>query len=176
MADIFVSYATKDRERVQTLVEALEADGFSVWWDRSMYAGKTYDREIETAVEESTCMVVVWSTASVDSEYVRSEVEEGARRNVLVPVLIDDVLPPLAHRRRQAANLSEWSGERDAEYETLLSGINAVINAATRSVDRRPPTTSDSPRQSAATPISRRKPLPGSRCCSPRRFPEEIQG
>ena len=122
MADIFLSYASEDRERVRRLIEALEADGFSVWWDRSMHAGTTYDREIETAISESECMVVVWSAHSVDSEYVRSEVEEGARRNNLVPVLIDDILPPLAHRRKQAANLTQWSGEPDAEYETFIVG------------------------------------------------------
>ena len=68
MADIFVSYATNDRKWVRLLVETLEEDGFSVWWDRSMHAGTTYDREIETAISESVCMVVVWSADSVESE------------------------------------------------------------------------------------------------------------
>ncbi len=36
MADIFLSYASEDRERVIPLVEALQADGFSVWWDRNI--------------------------------------------------------------------------------------------------------------------------------------------
>ncbi len=161
MADIILSYASEDRERVRPLIEALEADGFSVWWDRSMHAGTTYDREIETAISESECMVVVWSAHSVDSEYVRSEVEEGARRNNLVPVLIDDILPPLAHRRRQAANLTQWSGEHDTEYETLVSGVRAAINGTAQLAtgDRHLPPTSDSPRQSAPTPALRRAPL-----------------
>ncbi|MCZ6871640.1 MAG: TIR domain-containing protein [Gammaproteobacteria bacterium] len=33
MADIFLSYASEDRERVRPLVAALETGGFSVWWD-----------------------------------------------------------------------------------------------------------------------------------------------
>ncbi len=61
MADIFLSYASEDRERVIPLVEALQADGFSVWWDRTIQAGNTYDREIEAAIGEAACMVVVWS-------------------------------------------------------------------------------------------------------------------
>ena len=130
MSDIFVSYASSDRERVRPLVEALEAEGFSVWWDRTIRAGTTYDREIEKAIDDARCMVVVWSVNSIESEYVRSEVEEGARHDILVPVLIDDVLPPLAHRRRQAANLIDWSpGDRSGECETLLVGVRTVLES-----------------------------------------------
>lgn len=32
MADIFISYATEDRERAKALAEALELRGWSVWW------------------------------------------------------------------------------------------------------------------------------------------------
>ena len=40
MADIFVSYASDDRDRVQSLVEALEAEGWTVWWDRVYWLRK----------------------------------------------------------------------------------------------------------------------------------------
>ena len=129
MADIFLSYASDDRERVKPLVEALETDGFSVWWDRNIQAGASYDREIEAAINEASCVVVVWSQRSVDSEYVRSEVEEAAHRDILVPVLIDDAMPPLAHRRRQAASLVGWTGAANEEYATLVAGIRALVEA-----------------------------------------------
>jgi serine/threonine-protein kinase len=160
MADIFLSYASEDRERVLPLVEALEGDGFSVWWDRSMYAGTTYDREIETAIKAARCMVVVWSEHSVESEWVRSEVEEGVRTGILVPVLMDDVLPPLAHRRRQSANLTAWVGESDAEYELLLTGIRATLLAAGQpeSGEREAAVTSSLPPQPTAIPSRRRRP------------------
>ncbi len=133
MADIFLSYASADREQVKPLVEALETDGFSVWWDRNIQAGASYDREIETAISEASCVVVVWSRHSVDAEYVRSEVEEAAHRDILVPVLIDDAIPPLAHRRRQAASLVGWTGEADGEYATLVAGIRALVGASDES-------------------------------------------
>ena len=130
MTDIFLSYASQDRERVIPLVEALEADGYSVWWDRNIRPGPSFDREIETALKETSCMVVVWSHDSVESEWVRNEVDDGARRGILVPVLIDDVLPPLAYRRRQSANLAGWAGERDGEYQQLLTGIRAILDGS----------------------------------------------
>ena len=41
MSDIFLSYASDDRSRARSLAEALEAQGWSVWWDRIIPAGRT---------------------------------------------------------------------------------------------------------------------------------------
>ncbi len=127
MVDIFLSYASQDRERVLPLVEALQQDGFSIWWDRNIRPGPSFDREIESAIQDASCMIVVWSEYSIESEWVRNEIDEGVRRGILVPVFIDDVLPPLAYRRRQAANLTSWDGGRDGAYDMLLAGIDAVL-------------------------------------------------
>ncbi|MEE4302150.1 MAG: toll/interleukin-1 receptor domain-containing protein [Pseudomonadales bacterium] len=75
MADIFLSYASEDRERVRPLVAALEAEGLSVWWDRELRPGPSFDLEIERAIEAARCVVVVWSEHAVASEWVRSEVD-----------------------------------------------------------------------------------------------------
>jgi len=150
MADIFLSYASQDRERIFPLVEALTSDGLSVWWDRNIQVGATYDREIESALAAAKCVVVLWSKYSVDSEYVRSEVEDAANRNILIPALIDEVQPPLAHRRRQSVNLSNWKDGRDSEYQKLLAGIRATTGASPV-VDPSPtaPTRSSKRRRSA---------------------------
>jgi TIR domain len=42
MSDIFISYASEDRERLLPLVNPLEKTGRSVCWDRSIPAGKTW--------------------------------------------------------------------------------------------------------------------------------------
>ena len=39
MSDVFVSYKAEDRGRIAPLVQALEADGLSVWWDTQIAAG-----------------------------------------------------------------------------------------------------------------------------------------
>ncbi len=46
MADIFLSYASEDRERVQPLAEVLEGQGYSVWWDTRIGVATSFDREI----------------------------------------------------------------------------------------------------------------------------------
>jgi hypothetical protein len=45
MSDIFISYASEDLPRIRPLVDALERRGWSVFWDRTIPAGKTW-REV----------------------------------------------------------------------------------------------------------------------------------
>src|SRR5512145_453969 len=90
MSDIFLSYASADRERVRPLVRALERHGWSVWWDRTILPGRTFDQVIEEALAAARCVIVVWSQHSVDSDWVKTEAAEGARRRMLVPVLLDE--------------------------------------------------------------------------------------
>ena len=65
MTDVFVSYSRQDRARVTELVAAIEAAGFSVWWDKAISAGAEFDREIDSALERARAVVVVWSKDSV---------------------------------------------------------------------------------------------------------------
>ncbi len=71
MADVFISYDSSDRDRVAALATAIENRGWTVWWDRKLHAGATFDREIEA--ELAKCIVVVCSRESVESDWVRSE-------------------------------------------------------------------------------------------------------
>ena len=59
MADIFLSYASEDREVVVPLVEVLEADGFSVWCHHRIGVGSSFDREIERELRTAVMSVVV---------------------------------------------------------------------------------------------------------------------
>lgn len=87
MADIFLSYSTRDTERVRPLVEALERMGWTVWWDRKVPPGKTWRRMIEEALDASKCVLVIWSANSIESRWVIEEADEGHRRGVFFPVL-----------------------------------------------------------------------------------------
>ena len=58
MSDIFISYASEDREKARELAEALSRRGWSVWWDRKIPPGKSFDEVIEKALAESKCVIV----------------------------------------------------------------------------------------------------------------------
>ena len=128
MSDIFISYASEDRSRVQPLADALSDHGWSVWWDRQIRAGKTFDDVITQALAAARCVVVVWSRESVASSWVREEADEGRKRGVLIPVLIDDVSPPLGFGRIQTATMIDWDGARESElFRKLTADVTEII-------------------------------------------------
>jgi hypothetical protein len=124
MADIFLSYSSKDKERVRPLVLALEREGWSVWWDRRTLAGDSFLSTIQSELTNSKCVVVVWSSDSVQSRWVLEEAEEGRVKNCLVPVRIDLVTIPLGFRLIQAVDLVGWTGySTNSEFQHLVGSI-----------------------------------------------------
>ena len=74
-------------------------------------------------------MVVAWSEHSVKSRWCRTEANEGLERQILVPLRIDDVRPPLAFRSSQTASLNGWPRE-PGELDALLSGIRQCLGVS----------------------------------------------
>lgn len=113
MAQIFVSYANEDRDRVQGLVQVLEASGLSVFWDREIPPGQSWRDVLDRELVEAQRIVVVWSKHSIESRWVCEEAEDARNRGIFVPVLLDGVIPPLGFREVQASNLTHWEGSPD---------------------------------------------------------------
>ena len=128
MNEIFISYATEDRERARLLAAALGERGWDIWWDREIPLGKSFDEVIEKAIAQAKCVIVLWSAASVTSEWVRNEASEGKRRGILVPVFIEHVDAPLAFRLLNGAELSEWRGDRGTEeFARLVERVRELL-------------------------------------------------
>ena len=139
MADVFVSYKAEDRKRVQPLVQALEADGFSVWWDAQIGGGAGWRQAIQRELDAARCVVVVWSKRSVGEQgrFVHDEATRAQRRGVYLPVLIDKVEPPLGFGEDQALSLTGWKGEpSDPRYRSVAADVRATVEKRSRSSAR----------------------------------------
>src|SRR5262245_12982002 len=124
VTEVFLSYAAEDRERAGALARSLEARGWSVWWDRKIVAGHAFDQAIEHELETAKSVVVLWSGSSIVSEWVKNEAAAAAERGVLVPGLIERVKVPLEFRRKQTADLVDWTGGMSHEgFRALCAGI-----------------------------------------------------
>jgi hypothetical protein len=126
MADVFLSYASQDRDTARAMAEVFSERGWSVFWDRTIPPGHEFDVVIGDALRSARCVVVLWSAASVNSRWVKEEAEDAATRGILVPAVIDDVPMPLGFRRLQAARLTGWptSPDAKAEFTQLVAAIS----------------------------------------------------
>jgi hypothetical protein len=86
MSEIFISYKREDQATARKLADALESQGWSVWWDPKLRAGERFNDVIEKALKESKAVVVMWSKRSVESVYVKDEATYALNRDKIVPV------------------------------------------------------------------------------------------
>ena len=135
MADVFVSYKAEDRKRIRPLVEALQAEGYVVWWDEQIGGGAAWRHTIEAELNSAKCVVVVWSKRSVGEEgtFVQDEATRAQQRHVYVPVLIDKCHLPLGFGETQALPLTGWHGNRsDPHYLAVLDAVRRNVGTKRR--------------------------------------------
>jgi TolB-like protein/tetratricopeptide (TPR) repeat protein len=128
MADVFVSYSRKDRSRVATLVAALEAQGWSVWWDPAIAPGQEFDRQIAAELAQAAAVLVVWTGDSVESRWVRGEARDGADRDILVPVRFGAATLPIDFRAIHTIDLSDGPEvARSPAFAEVIRAIGALL-------------------------------------------------
>ena len=94
MADVFISYAKPDRPLALKLAAMLEAEGWKTWWDTSLIPGDDFRNEIMTELGRARAVIVIWTDASIKSDWVRSEAGRAQADRKLIPVK----LPHLAYK------------------------------------------------------------------------------
>ena len=82
MADIFISYSSKDREKAEQLSELLASAGLSVWIDKSgIDVATSWSKEIVQAIDACTAFLVLLSPNSIVSKNVVREVSLAFEKN-----------------------------------------------------------------------------------------------
>lgn len=114
MTDIFLSYSSKDRERVKPVHDALVAMGHSVFWDQTVPAGVNWNTWIMEHLGRAKVVVVMWSKHSAASDNVFHEVSIAKEDGKLVPCMLEALTMrefPMGFYTTQGAMLTDWKGE-----------------------------------------------------------------
>jgi hypothetical protein len=122
MADVFVSYSRTNRDRVTGVSDALEASGYSVWWDRRLTPSDDYAMLIESQIDAAPSVVVAWSAAARQSLWVRAEANEALDAGKLVQINLDGARLPLPFTMLHFLDFTRWSGDRSGEPWGELDG------------------------------------------------------
>ena len=120
MADIFISYSSKDREKAEQLTELLSSAGLSVWIDKhGIGAATSWSKEIVDAINGCKALLLLLSSTSVISHNVMKEVSLASeKQKKIVPLDLEPVtIPP------------ELEYQLAGIQRTSLSNIDAIIRA-----------------------------------------------
>ncbi|HET9137627.1 MAG TPA: TIR domain-containing protein [Candidatus Kapabacteria bacterium] len=120
MADIFISYSSKDREKAEQLTELLASAGLSVWIDKDgIGAATSWSEEIVNALDECKAFVVMLSPSSIESKNVVRELALAFEKNKkILPLELEPVSLP-ASMQYHLAGLQR----------TAMTNIDAIIRA-----------------------------------------------
>jgi TolB-like protein/Tfp pilus assembly protein PilF len=141
LADVFISYARSDKATATRVAKGLQGAGYDVWWDADLPAHRAYSEIIERNLEESRAVVVLWSKAAAQSQWVRAEADFARNAGKLVQAGVDGSTPPLPFNQIQCAELKGWRGNAaNAGWAKLRASVQALVSgerAEAKPVDRR---------------------------------------
>ena len=129
--NIFLSYRSVNRAWVLNLYDVLRQHGHTVFLDQvALKAGDQLTRTLEEGLTKSQTGVLVWSSATADSEWVRREYEAmesmatSKQGFQFVPVRLDESELPLFARSRVFLDFSAYpDGPNGGELLRLLHSV-----------------------------------------------------
>jgi formylglycine-generating enzyme required for sulfatase activity len=135
MSDIFITYKPDDQATARKLANALEGEGWTVWWDAKLRAGEHFNDAVEKAFSEAKCVIVLWSKRSVESQYVKDEATYALERKKLVPVMIEEVELPFRFKGLHTPSLLGWNGSKNSMgFRRLVEDISAILGPSATAV------------------------------------------
>lgn len=126
---IFLSYASEDREQVKEIYHMLKAEGFKPWMDKEdLLPGQNWDHAIRNALRASDFVMVFFSAASVSKrgyvqkEYklardVLDELPEG--KIFVIPVRLSKCEIPARFESLHCVDLDDVGG-----FDKIVAAIN----------------------------------------------------
>ncbi|MCG8442441.1 MAG: toll/interleukin-1 receptor domain-containing protein, partial [Caulobacterales bacterium] len=149
MADIFISYTQADMEKAAIVAAGFASERRTVFYDVNVAPGDSWDHRIEQELASAKAVVVLWSNASRERQWVRNEARDAMQRGVLCPALIDDCAIPIEFSHVQAADLRGMTSTAGhAGWAQLTTAVAAMLGEAAGAPSS--PTESEAPSGSAS--------------------------
>ena len=126
-AEVFISYASKDRKRILDLVDRLESADVSVWIDQMSIEGATmWSEEIVSAIRNCKVLILAISGNSADSKNVVKELalaSEG-QKNIL-PVYLESAEIPesMAYQLAGIQRVEFFAGDEEVGQQSVIRAL-----------------------------------------------------
>ena len=141
MADVFISYKKIDRIRIQPIIHAIEAAGYSVWWDNDVRSGERWLDRIIIEIRNANTLIGCWTFNAITDLGTFAPSEEDGRNYMelehaeagvekVVGISFDRTAVPVHYRDIQAIDLSDWP--RTAHSQDQFSRLLTILEARQR--------------------------------------------
>ncbi|MEW8319356.1 MAG: toll/interleukin-1 receptor domain-containing protein [Candidatus Thiodiazotropha sp.] len=127
--EIFLSYSRDDSDTVGRIYNELTKAGYKVFYDHNIPAGEDFRQRIIKQLKESKCVITFWSNSANKSRWVIDEAEYAQSCGILIPVLLENISPPIGFGDLNAVNFTNWYGNsNDSQFNKLKESIDIVLN------------------------------------------------
>ena len=126
-AEVFISYAAKDRERVAKLVEGLQQAGVSVWIDMAgIEVAAMWSKEIVSAIRECKVLLLSISPHSTESENVVKELALASeRKKTIIPIYLEPAEIPetMEYQLAGIQRVEFFEGREDLALQAVIRAL-----------------------------------------------------
>lgn len=138
MAHVFISYSSKDIEYARYIRMGLEQAGVPIWMDEAeIKLGEKWIHSIESALDQSTALVVLMSHQSKSSDWVNREIQYAEDLNIpIFPILLSGK-PFFRLRDKQYEDMTSdfYDPLPNRLIHALIDTLPSTTNAVTFSID-----------------------------------------
>ena len=129
-AEVFISYAAKDRERVAKLVEGLQQAGVSVWIDMAgIEVAAMWSKEIVSAIRECKVLLLSISPHSTESENVVKELALASeRKKTIIPIYLEPAEIPetMEYQLAGIQRVEFFEGREDLALQAVIRALSKL--------------------------------------------------
>ena len=126
-ADVFISYAAKDRDRVALLVEGLQQAGVSVWIDMAgIEVAAMWSKEIVSAIRECKVLLLSISQHSTQSENVVKELALASeRKKTIIPIYLEPAEIPetMEYQLAGIQRVEFYEGQEEIALQAVIRAL-----------------------------------------------------
>ena len=129
-AEVFISYAAKDRERVLGLVKRLRDASVTVWIDQAgIDVATMWSQEIVSAIRGCKVMLLSISPHSTESENVVKELALASeRKKPIIPVYLEpaDIPETMEYQLAGIQRVEYFEGNEDESIGGVLRALKRL--------------------------------------------------
>ena len=126
-AEVFISYAAKDRERVLGLVKRLRDAGVTVWIDQAgIDVATMWSQEIVSAIRGCKVMLLSISPRSTESENVVKELALASeRKKPIIPVFLEpaDIPETMEYQLAGIQRVEYFAENEEAAFKAMVRSL-----------------------------------------------------